>query len=72
MMYAIRNVKDHGLAWSNEWGWVDNESYDLFTQQEHDTLHLPLDGEWWTVGDTKQADHVDGYDRDDLGESPDY
>ena len=33
-MYAIRNVNDHGLAWSNEFGWVDDESYDLFTEIE--------------------------------------
>lgn len=49
MYYAIRNVNDTGLAWSNEFGWVDNESYDLFTQDERDTLNLPIEGEWWRV-----------------------
>jgi hypothetical protein len=49
MMYAIRNSHDAGLAWSNEYGWVDNDSYDLFTQEECDTMNLPIEGKWWRV-----------------------
>lgn len=49
MMWAIRNVKDHSLAWSNEWGWVDNNSYDLFSESEKGELNLPIDGEWWAT-----------------------
>jgi hypothetical protein len=49
-MYAIRNINDSGLAWSNEFGWVDDESYDLFTDEEANTLNLPIEGRWSYIG----------------------
>lgn len=48
-MYVIRNRMDHGLAWSSRYGWVTDETYDLFNEQERRTLNLPMDGEWWTL-----------------------
>ena len=49
MMYAIRNKSNAGLAWSDSDGWVDDDSYDLFTFQERDDMELPPGGEWWRV-----------------------
>lgn len=48
-MYVIRNTMDHGLAWSNRYGWVDDETYDLFDERERHTLNLPAGGEWWSL-----------------------
>lgn len=49
-MYSIRNVNDSGLAWSNTHGWVDDESYDLFTESEKEEMNLPMEGRWSYVG----------------------
>jgi len=49
VMWMIRNKNDMGLAWSNDFGWVENDDFDIFTQTERDTLSLPVDGEWWRV-----------------------
>jgi hypothetical protein len=48
-MYAIRNINDAGLAWSNECGWVDDDSYDLFTEEEKAKLNLPIEGRWHKI-----------------------
>lgn len=42
--YLVRN--DDGDYWSNENGWVDLESADLFTFTERRTLDLPIGGTW--------------------------
>jgi hypothetical protein len=34
------------LAWSNEFGWVSDDSYDLFDSDERARLRLPIGGEW--------------------------
>lgn len=47
--YAIRNVNDAVLAWSNTYGWIDNDTYDTFTEDEKTSLQLPIDGEWWQL-----------------------
>lgn len=44
--YVIRNVNDAGLAWSNTFGWVDNDTYDVFSEAEKATLNLPIEGRW--------------------------
>jgi len=49
--YVIRSIHHAGLAWSNEFGWVANDTYDVFSQTERDTLNLPIDGQWWTLGE---------------------
>lgn len=43
--WTIRNVKT-GLWWSNLIGWVDKLSADRFSNHEHNTLRLPMEGEW--------------------------
>lgn len=42
-MYVIMN--EQGLWWSNTDGWCDN-TRSLFTQEERETLNLPIGGEW--------------------------
>ena len=32
--------------WSNEYGWTDRESADVFTDEERATLNLPMFGDW--------------------------
>lgn len=39
------------LYWSNDQGWVDRDSCDVFDQTERDTLRLPVGGTWETNGD---------------------
>jgi hypothetical protein len=48
MNWIIVCVKDANLCWSNSWGWC-SETYDTFTQEERETLDLPIDGQWWAV-----------------------
>ncbi len=52
--WIIRNTKDDtfwtnetlGEGWSCCIGWVDYSSCQVFTQEEKDTLDLPIDGAW--------------------------
>lgn len=44
MLYLIRNKVTNEL-WTNSDGWGDDVA-DIFTEDERDTLDLPLDGEW--------------------------
>jgi hypothetical protein len=51
MEYLIRSldiVEEAGehLFWSCKYGWVDVYTADTFSQQEKDTLALPIAGEW--------------------------
>jgi hypothetical protein len=54
MAWIIENKTDWDLTWSNEDGWC-KETFDTFTDEERDTLNLPIDGVWvrvpWSVGD---------------------
>lgn len=43
-MYVIISYHDSLLFWSNDNGW--GQVADIFSQDERDTLNLPLDGEW--------------------------
>ncbi len=45
MSWIIVNKIDQNLCWSNEEGWV-TETYDTFTDEEYETLNLPIDGKW--------------------------
>lgn len=47
--YVIRNTDDDQLFWSNSHGWVDTASEDTFSQEERDTLSLPIGGVWVLV-----------------------
>ena len=42
--YRIRNKQND--YWSNEFGWVNNNQYDIFTEKEKKTFNLPIDGRW--------------------------
>lgn len=43
--WLVTSNADQRLRWSNHLGWtLDN--YDVFTDAEHLTLNLPLDGNW--------------------------
>lgn len=46
--YIIVSKTEPELAWSNTYGWCD-ETFDTFTQEERETLNLPIDGEWLQV-----------------------
>ena len=43
--YICRN-KTNGDLWSNEFGWVDNSTYDVFMSHEVNGFSLPIGGEW--------------------------
>jgi len=44
--YAIRNAENPTEWWSNTFGWTIKQTRDTFTQEERDTLRLPMEGEW--------------------------
>jgi hypothetical protein len=50
-MYAIKNKDDDQLFWSNALGWVESPDETLFSQEERDTLNLPIGGVWVYVGE---------------------
>ena len=54
MAWIIVNSADESLAWSNYDGWTE-DCFDSFTDDEHETLNLPIGGEWrqvpWKVED---------------------
>ena len=41
------------LVWSSVLGWVGDDDFDTFTDEERDKLSLPMNGSWtyvqWTV-----------------------
>jgi hypothetical protein len=47
-MWCITNSR--GEYWHDEYGWVVdegyNDSFSLYTDEEHDELILPLEGKW--------------------------
>ena len=56
-MYVIVGTTDNErdpetgemLYWSNDWGWVDEDMADLFTNEEKNWLSLPIGGKWEEV-----------------------
>lgn len=44
--YAIANVGDPSLRWSNADGWTDGTDYAVFSASERGVLSLPIDGAW--------------------------
>lgn len=52
MAWIIVSDEDKELLWSNVWGWT-GEDFDTFTDEERDTLNLPMGGHWervsWSV-----------------------
>jgi hypothetical protein len=52
--YLIKNKKQMNF-WSNEWGWTDVQSADLFSADEKKTLNLPVDGMWITIWEAKSV-----------------
>jgi hypothetical protein len=48
-MFAIKNIHDDQLFWSNELGWVESPDETIFTAKERKTLRLPAGGKWVRV-----------------------
>ena len=44
LTYYIENGQ--GELWSNENGWVQDNSYDTFSAAEQQTFNLPIGGHW--------------------------
>lgn len=44
--FAVINEASNDLFWSNEFGWVDTPTFDLFTREEMESFFLPLEGRW--------------------------
>lgn len=44
--YIIRHNYTEGMYWSNDYGWVGRDGATRFSQEERDTLNLPLAGCW--------------------------
>jgi hypothetical protein len=44
--FVIVHDDDPALAWSNDQGWVEGDSYTVFTDEEQRKLRLPIDGHW--------------------------
>lgn len=53
MAWVIANKQDPEVCWSNAYGWCDT-TYDTFSDEEKETLNLPIDGEWEEVPWTKE------------------
>jgi hypothetical protein len=50
ILYAIRNINDNTLFWSNWWGWIEESvDRDLYTVEEQKLYPLPTEGEWILV-----------------------
>ena len=45
-LWTIRDEEEEELYWSNEYGWVYYKYADVFTDEERNTLNLPLGGIW--------------------------
>ena len=52
MLYAIYNKNDDQLFWNNELGWVDTSLETKFSQEERDTLNLPIEGVWYQINES--------------------
>lgn len=48
MAWIIVNTTDESLAWSNEDGWTET-TFDTYSEDERETLSLPIDGDWRQV-----------------------
>lgn len=43
--FLIRNIQNKTDFWSNTDGWVEGDAT-VFSEDERNTLNLPVDGEW--------------------------
>ena len=55
MAWIITNKDEPELAWSNSWGWGEND-FDTFSDEERQTLSLPIGGEWVAVSWRKEGE----------------
>lgn len=44
--YRIQSLEDTDLYWGNEFGWVDIDSCESFTEADRRSLNLPIGGHW--------------------------
>ena len=47
MVWIIEN--DEGLAWFNSEGFIEGFDFDTFTDEEKETMRLPIGGHWVAV-----------------------
>lgn len=47
--YVIQNINDSDLFWNNEFGWVNDNDVDIFSDDDIVTLQLPIEGKWVKV-----------------------
>jgi ADP-ribose pyrophosphatase YjhB (NUDIX family) len=59
--YLIRNPQ--GDYWSNDWGWVDYASADIFSHLEKERFDLPSEGQWVPLAESRP---VIGFPGNDL------
>ena len=45
----IDDETGEGLLWSNTEGWISGDNYDTFTNEEKETMNLPIGGQWEQV-----------------------
>ena len=45
-MWKIQATFNPSFYWSNSWGWVDEDTSDVFTPDERASLTLPISGRW--------------------------
>jgi hypothetical protein len=52
MLYIIESISEQDsetnrpLYWNNQYGWVDRDNADIFTEEEIEKFTLPIDGTW--------------------------
>jgi hypothetical protein len=46
--FVVENTFNNEILWSNDFGWVSQESnsFDVFSFQEMQSLNLPIEGTW--------------------------
>jgi len=52
MVWIIQNKNDSDLAWSNSWGWCEDD-FDTFSDEEKQSFNLPIEGRWLAISQRK-------------------
>jgi hypothetical protein len=52
MAWIIQNKNDSDLAWSNSWGWCEDD-FDTFSDEEKQSFNLPIEGRWLAISQRK-------------------
>lgn len=49
--WIIRNLHNPDLYWDNEFGWVEHDQAEVFSEWESGVFNLPDEGEWVHVNE---------------------